>query len=136
MDMNEYMKTMAKPNWLLIISKVCLFAGGVLVFLSLFIDAPGYFYTVSIGGVLIIVYFVCKLIQKVKSNKSAKKGKVRKKSHDQKYKPVVATSIPGDTKKVLVVCPKCSKKIRVPNSNGKHGVKCPSCDTFFQVVIK
>lgn len=137
MDMNDYMRTMAKPNYTLVVSKVSIFIGGVLCFISLFLGAPQYFYTLGIGLAFVLVWLICKIVVKVKNKSSSTPTTKKKKDPSQKkYKPVYATPIDGDSRKVLVVCPKCGKKIRVPNSNGKHGVKCPSCDLFFKIIIK
>ncbi len=135
MDMNDYMKTMQKPNMVLVASKVSMFVGGVLCFISLFIDFPAYLYTLGFGLALVIVAIVCKLVLKKKDKPLKYKAKSKDKK-EKKTRVVEARKIDGDDKKVLVNCPKCGRTIRVKNIPGKHGVKCPMCDQYFETIIK
>lgn len=111
------------------ISIVCLVIGCILAFISLFLDFPIYLWTLCIGGLLIIYYFLYSYLSK----KGPSNAKVKKAPKD---KIQVCKKIKEDNTKVLSTCPSCNRTIRLPNKKGKHGVTCPICKKFYEVKIK
>lgn len=128
-DPNQFF--IRKPNYWKISSLVSVVVGAVLLFISLFLDPPAYFFTLIIGAIFVIYYFVYRLYEK-------NKGKVKtikiKKSKIGKIQNV--KRIKGDKSRVLCMCPSCNQKIRLPYNKGVHGVKCPKCEHHFEVRAK
>lgn len=108
---------------------VCLVIGCILAFISLFLEFPAYLWTLIIGLILIVSYFIYTLLSK----KGYSKPKVKK---AKEPKIQVCKKIKEDKTKVLSTCPSCNRTIRLPNKKGKHGVTCPICKKFYEVKIK
>ncbi len=133
MDINDYMKLMKKPNYVLISSYISLVIGGILCFVSLFIGFPTYIYTLSIGGVFLLYFLIYTLIRKIRNMPNKVKVKDVK---PKKYKVQKAIKIDGDDTKIMSICPSCKKKIRLPNKKGLHDVTCPICHQEYKIKIK
>jgi hypothetical protein len=133
MDINDYMKLMKKPNYVLISSYVSLVIGGILCFISLFVGYPTFIYTLSIGVVFVLYFVIYTLIRKIRNRPNKIKVKDVK---PKKYKIQKAIKIDGDDTKIISICPSCKKKIRLPNKKGLHDVTCPICHTAYKIKIK
>lgn len=125
-DPNQFL--FRKPNYWKISSLVSVVIGGILIFISLFLDPPIYFYTLVIGGLFVIYYFGYKLYEKNKGKVKTIKIKKSKIGKIQKSK-----KIKGDKEHILCMCPSCNQKIRLPYSKGIHGVVCPKCKHSFKI---
>lgn len=133
MDINDYMKLMKKPNYVLISSYASLVVGGILCFVSLFIGYPAFIYTLSIGVVFVLYFVIYTIVRKVKNMPNKIKVKDVK---PKKYKTQKPIKIDGDDSKIISICPACKKKIRLPNKKGLHDVTCPICHVGYKIKIK
>ncbi len=133
MDINDYMKLMKKPNYVLISSYASLVLGGILAFVSLFVGFPAFIYTLSIGLVFILYFLIYFIIRKVRNRENKIKVKDVK---EKKYKVQKPIKIDGDDSRIISICPACQKKIRLPNKKGLHDVTCPVCHQKYKIKIK
>lgn len=139
---------MKKRNGNDLISIVCYIFAAILFIISLFISYPYFFITAGIA----LPFFIYGIFRNLSTNVEKRQNEAQRfaffflkligkdmsmyqKPQKMKVKTVKVTLIKDDHAHVLAECPYCSKKIRLPNKKGKHGVDCPNCHQHFQVKI-
>lgn len=132
MEYEDYLNAFKRINKMEIITKVSLALGALIMFSAIFTKYPVFIYLLAIGGSFVLFFVIYELIKLIKK-KFSYRFVVRAKP--VKVKVVKAKKIKEDKEHVIVICPNCNKKIRLPNKKGKHGVCCPICKTDFKVKI-
>ncbi|MCQ3035570.1 MAG: hypothetical protein MJ248_05110 [Bacilli bacterium] len=132
MEFEDYMSALKRVNKMSIITKISLAIGALIMFSAIFTKFPVFVYLLAIGGSFVLFFLVYELVMLLKK-KFGYRHIVRAKP--VKVKTVRVKKIKDDKEHVIAICPNCSKKIRLPNKKGKHGVCCPNCRNDFRVRI-
>ena len=141
-NQQDYQDFMKNRNGLDALGKLFFYLGIIALGCSIVVPAPYKTYVI-IAGVVFIIYTIFRIFSTKFYNRQRENEvflkiiygiknlfTLKKKSKTGYQKSI---KIDGDDTRVIVICPYCNKKIRVPNKKGKHGLKCPQCKKDFKV---
>lgn len=133
----EFMKNRNGPD---LLGNVSFWIGIILCAVCIVIPSPARYYLLA-SGLILIAYFIFRLFsthfyQRQRENEFFLKiVRAPLKIFHLGKRTRKAEPIDGDPEHMIVRCPHCDQRIRLPNRRGRHGVCCPACKKDFKVKI-